>query len=225
MNQDLVMIGYMGLSGTDKLIALEQDKLSRRLPVDFLEQAVWQYRRQQEGSSRIRQRFQLTSGEPVRPERDEGEEKDASVYRRKAVLDERGIVRVRESGQDGLFQGLWRLSRSWGTGFTVHLKDVPVRQETIEVCEILEVNPYDLESADCLWVAAEHGRRLCIQLREEGIPAAVIGELTDSNDCLLVHDDTVSYLNRPQEEEFSRYQKSLMRKAALPVFSGYGEDR
>lgn len=206
MNQDLVMIGYMGLAGTEKLIAVERERLIRRLPAGFLEQAVGQSRRLRECGKRLPDLFFLPSADS-RANRDSTSwtEGKTGMERKEDMAAACGIVKIWETGQEGFFQTLWRLSRSWETGFTVQLKEVPVRQETIEVCEILEVNPYGLDSDGCLWAAAAHGHRLCQLLKKEGIPAAVIGELTDSNDCLLIHDDTKSFLNRPQEEEYSRY--------------------
>lgn len=227
MRQDLIMTGYMGLSGTDQLIAMERTRLSRRLTMDFLDQAVRQYRRQQEYGSRAREIILFVPGDPEGstggfPRRRQAAGGDrrqggscreadrmAGVSRDENGIAACGLAGIWEIRQEGLLQSLWGLSRSWGTGFTVRLRDVPVRQETIEVCEILEINPYELESDGCLWIAADHGHRLCEELKKEGIPAAVVGELTDSSDCLLVHDDTVSYLNRPQEEAYSRYRRMV----------------
>lgn len=189
MTQDLVMTGYMGLAGTERLIALERVRLARRFPVGFLEQAADRYHRQQGHSGYLRQRFGLAQASEAR------------------LSEADGIAGVWESSRQGFLQALWDMSRAWETGFTVQLKEVPVRQETIEICEILEVNPYELDSEGCLWIAAQNGYRLCRQLQRQGISAAIIGELTDSKDCLLIHDDTVSYLNRPREEAFSRYRR------------------
>jgi hydrogenase expression/formation protein HypE len=194
MKQDLVMIGYMGLAGTGKLIDLEKEKIMNRLPSAVVEQVASRYGGMQESVAQLREDWQLTQDEEV-----------YELVWGAADRNPYGIVKIMEAGGDGFLNVLWRLSRRWETGFTIRLKEVPVRQETIEVCEILDVNPYELNSDSCLWIAAEKGYGLCQKLREEGIPAVVIGELTDSKDCLLVHDDTVSYLNRPQPEEYARY--------------------
>lgn len=168
------MTGYMGLCGTDRLLALTRDRLAGRFSAAFLEGAAEQYRRMQEACAGLRQRLC-------------------------------GEIQVWEAGQDGFLQTLWQMSRGWNTGFTVQLRDVPLRQETVEICEVLEVNPYELDTAGCLLIGAEQGYRLCRRLQQEGIPAAVIGALTDSHDCLLVHGDTKSFLNRPEEEACARY--------------------
>ena len=42
-------------------------------------------------------------------------------------------------------------------GFEVDLYRIPVRQETIEVCERYELNPYRLLSSGCVLAAADNG--------------------------------------------------------------------
>ena len=110
-------------------------------------------------------------------------------------------------GIGGVFNALWYMADHWGTGFDVQLKRLPVRQETIEVCEIREKNPYYMWSDGCWLLAADHGDRVCEVLKAKGIPAAVIGVLRDDRDKILRHDDTVSCLNRPRADELDEYLK------------------
>ena len=123
------------------------------------------------------------------------------------LLEEAGATAWFPLGEGGIFNGLWHMADHWGTGFVVQLKDLPVRQETIEVCEIEEKNPYYLYSEGCLLLAANHGDRVCAFLRAQGIPAAVIGVLTNKKDKTLCHDSTVSCLNRPKQDELDVFME------------------
>ncbi|MBR2527571.1 MAG: hydrogenase maturation factor [Blautia sp.] len=52
--------------------------------------------------------------------------------------------------RDGFLPALWKLAEASRVGLCVDLGKVPVRQETIEICEALELNPYTLPSAEAL---------------------------------------------------------------------------
>ena len=86
----------------------------------------------------------------------------------------------------------------------VYLRDIPVKQETIEICEVLEVNPYHLLSGGCALLTADNGYRLCADLREMGFDAAVIGRITADNDKAIINGDSLGFLNRPQTDEYIR---------------------
>ena len=55
-------------------------------------------------------------------------------------------------GPEGVFGALWRLGELAGTGLRVELARIPVFQETIEICETLDLSPYRLLSSGCLWL-------------------------------------------------------------------------
>ena len=56
---------------------------------------------------------------------------------------------VREAGEGGIFAALWNMAEACNAGFTVDMKKLPILQETIEVCEALELNPYEIASGGC----------------------------------------------------------------------------
>ncbi len=111
------------------------------------------------------------------------------------------VYRIEE---ESLFRALWQVALEWQTGFQVDLACIPLRQETVEICECLGLNPYWLRSGCCLLLAGENGGRLARRLRERGLAARVIGQLTAGRDKLLIHGQTTSCLNRPQADELER---------------------
>lgn len=107
--------------------------------------------------------------------------------------------------EGGILAALWELAEGAGVGLTIDLKKLPVRQETVEVCNHCNINPYELLSGGCLLMTCVHGPGLVSALEASGIPAAVVGKVTDSNDRLILNEDEVRYLDRPHED--SIYQK------------------
>lgn len=84
------------------------------------------------------------------------------------------------------------------------LKKIPVRQETIEICEYFDVNPYYLYSAGALLVGTEHGEALVSHLAAQGIFAAVIGRATGGRDRVTETAKSAAIWIWPKQDEWYR---------------------
>lgn len=104
----------------------------------------------------------------------------------------------------GIFAALWELAERAGVGLAIDLKKIPIRQETIEVCEFFGINPYELLSGGCLLMTAEDGEYLVQALNAVHIPAAVVGKITDSNDRVVINDEERRFLERPKTDEITK---------------------
>ena len=80
----------------------------------------------------------------------------------------------------------------------VELRRIPIRQETIEVCERLDVDPYKLEAKGSVLIGTAQGDALVRELEAHGIHAAVIGYADSGNDRLLHSGEITRYLERPR---------------------------
>lgn len=103
--------------------------------------------------------------------------------------------------EGGIFGALWNLAEGVGLGLEVQVKAIPVKQETIEICELYNKNPYLLPSAGCLLMVTEQGEALKRELERAGIPATVIGRLTDGNERVLLNEDEKRFLELPKMNE------------------------
>lgn len=104
--------------------------------------------------------------------------------------------------EGGVFGALWELASSSDVGLVVDLKKIPVKQETIEVCEYFDINPYKLLSGGSLLITTDRGMNLVSELKRQNIEATVIGNITDSNDRIIVNEDETRYLELPREDSF-----------------------
>ena len=82
-------------------------------------------------------------------------------------------------------------------GLNIDLRAIPVRQETIEFCEIMGINPYEAASAGCMLVITPQSEKILEAFSAADIPAAVIGSLTADNDKKIINGDEVRYLDKP----------------------------
>ena len=91
------------------------------------------------------------------------------------------------------------MAEASGVGLSADLRSVPIRQETIEICEIFDVNPYKLLSGGSILMGIHGGDAFVQQLRREGIMAAVIGQTDSGNDRLLYSGGNARYLDARQK--------------------------
>lgn len=129
-----------------------------------------------------------------------------SIIPEAAVAVKSGVRIMHDASEGGILAALWELAESSGVGLTIDLRKIPIRQETVEVCEFCEVNPYALASGGCLVLAADHGDALVEELARNQIPAVVIGQITDSHDRLIYNAGEKRYLDKPAQDEIYRFQ-------------------
>jgi hydrogenase maturation factor len=132
-----------------------------------------------------------------------------SIATEAAVAVKSGASSVHVLREGGVFGGLWRFASDNGVGLVIDLKEIPVRQETIEVCEFYDLNPYELIGGGSLLVTTANGGELVDRLKRVGINAAVIGRTTDSNDRIICHGDEKRFLESARGDEIYTYYKKL----------------
>lgn len=117
------------------------------------------------------------------------------------ALKQWGATEWELSGEGGIFKTLWDLSGAYMTGIRFYLRRIPVKQETIELCERYDLNPYRLFSNSCLLLTADNGADLIEAMKENGIHGAVIGKVTEGIGRIIDHGEGVGYLDRPTKDE------------------------
>ena len=113
--------------------------------------------------------------------------------------------------EGGILGALWELAEGADLGLSVDMRKIPIRQETIEVCEYFHLNPYQLTSAGCILAVTENGEELVERLHEENIEAVVIGYTTDKAERVLMNGGEKRYLDRPAQDELARFLSSQAR--------------
>ena len=124
-----------------------------------------------------------------------------SVVPEAAVAVKSGVAAMHDVTEGGLFGALWEMAEASGVGLEIDLKKIPIRQETVEICEYFDVNPYGLISSGMMLMASEDGNALVHALAEANIPATVIGKATEGNDRVIVRDEERRFLEPPKTDE------------------------
>lgn len=101
------------------------------------------------------------------------------------------------AGDGGVYAALWYLGEELKCGMEVKHKEIPILQETIEVCNLQDINPYMLDSQGCMLMVTNHPKEMIEELVEAGIPAADIGCLTSDRKRVIINGENIRFLNKP----------------------------
>jgi len=112
-----------------------------------------------------------------------------------------GITEWEGSAGGGILKTFWDLSGAYQTGIRFSLRNIPIRQETIEICERLELNPYRLYSEGCWLLVSDNGGRTAEVLMEQGMTAGVAGIVIPGVAREMLGNGTTGYLERPKPDE------------------------
>lgn len=124
-----------------------------------------------------------------------------SVVPESRIAMEHGVTAMHDITEGGVFGALWEMASGAGVGLEVDLKKIPIRQETVEICQYFDLNPYQIMSSGSMMIAADDGHELVRKLEKDGIHASVVGRTNAGNDRILRNGEDVRYLDKPQPDE------------------------
>lgn len=156
-----------------------------------------------------------------------------SIYNYKEVPADRNLEQWRPlgateremAGEGGILAALWNLLCAYGVGGNFTLRQIPVTQETIEICEYYNLNPYRLYSENCVILVTDNGGRLVKELEKEGICAAVIGSVLSGVKIEIQTAEGTAYLERPSGDEIEKVKRRQKKIYEREDFSGNGEEQ
>lgn len=125
---------------------------------------------------------------------------DISVLPESRVAMSVGVQGMHDISRGGVFSALWELAEKGNIGIEVDLKKIPMRQETIEICEVLGANPYELYGAGSLLMVSDKGNEIIHELEKLEVPATIIGKTTEENGKVLLNGEEVRFLDRPKND-------------------------
>lgn len=136
--------------------------------------------------------------------------KDLSAAKAAAVARRHGITAMHNISSDGVFGALWEMADGAGLGLTADLRAIPVLQQTIEISDYLELNPYRLEACASLLMACDPAEADAVasELHACGVPAACIGRFHHKGESvarILKNEDEERYIDRPGGDELQAF--------------------
>lgn len=214
----VILTGFVGLKGTAILAERYKEKIDSRYPMYLSRGAEHMADSVAEDSEKALKVIDAhlsryagahsetknkaeAKGKNVAERKSEAEAKGKNVAERKFEAIENPVTEIADGG---FLTAMWTLAKEVGQGFTLDLRKVPLKQETVEICELTEVNPYHLCSYGCIAAIVPDGLLLQEELEKQGIPSVIIGYTNSTKAHILMNDGTESHLNRPEPDEIDR---------------------
>ena len=133
------------------------------------------------------------------------------IIREAAAAWQHGGIAMHDTSKGGVFGALWELAEYLKCGIEINLRSIPIRQETIELCEYFDLNPYFINSLGGLLVVAEDGNGLTKRINDSGKEAAVIGHTVMGHQKTIINNDEKRYLESPKSGKPEDKLEGLLR--------------
>lgn len=111
------------------------------------------------------------------------------------------VTAMRQITEGGLVAALMEFGYQKDYGFRLDKHAVPLLQETIEVAEFLNRNPFEMRGEGAYLLATKRGEDLVMALQSSGIPAAAIGVVTEDKARGFFGDGEEQFLDVPRYEK------------------------
>lgn len=111
-----------------------------------------------------------------------------------------GATAMHDITEGGVYGAVWEMAERYGCGVTVFPRSVPFLPETEILCQAAGIDPFRLIGSGSMLIACKHGDALVKGLSDIGIPASVIGKVTERG----VYTDSGEAIEPPAADEFYR---------------------
>lgn len=108
--------------------------------------------------------------------------------------------------EGGVLNGLLEMSEASGLGFRLYEKNLPIREETKVICDVLSIDPLKLLSSGSLLMSVASGSAddVVERLGSIGIESSVIGEITASGRIIVSSNGVVRDAGEVDQDELFR---------------------
>lgn len=126
---------------------------------------------------------------------------EVSILKEARICNQMKVTAMHDVTEGGIYGALWELGASAKLGLEVDLDKIPLKQETIEICEFYDLNPYHLISSGSLLIVTEEANHVVSELEKNGIKATVIGKMIEGNDRVVYNEEERRFLAPAKSDE------------------------
>lgn len=134
-------------------------------------------------------------------ERAKGFSRYLSVVEDSKIAMRFNVYAMHDVTEGGIMGALWEIGSKSRLGIMADQDLIPLRQETIDICEYLDLNPYKLIGSGSMIIVTDEAEAMIKAFEKQGILATVIGEVTPGNHKQMKQADTISSLQPPKTDE------------------------
>ena len=126
------------------------------------------------------------------------------TYRADSLKDT-DITSVMQIGTGGIMAALWNMTEGTGTGLEADMSKMTIDQETVEILEYYNLNPYEMTSSGSFLIVSKDGDEVVRRLHESGVEAVKIGITLSGNKKMITGKDEERFLDRPVSDELMNW--------------------
>jgi hydrogenase expression/formation protein HypE len=123
-----------------------------------------------------------------------------SVVEEGVTAGEFGASSMHDVTEGGILGAAWEVAESSSKGIEVYIDRIPILPVTQKLCNMFGLDPYRLISSGSMLITAQNGEALVGILQSKGIPAAIIGRITEQERRIIKNGETLP-LEPPDVDE------------------------
>lgn len=108
------------------------------------------------------------------------------------------IYAIHDVSTGGVYAALWDMCIESHSGIDIDLRSIPIKQETVEMSEFYNINPYMMDGTGSAIIITDNGDLVVETLESNGLFGTIIGCTNDTNDRIIKLDDEIRYLVPPK---------------------------
>ena len=184
LEKKIILVGYVGLEGSLKIAKEKEEELRSYFSKHFMNQV--KKCKEHLISSQVLDEIKGKEGHSEENEED--------------ILISLGADEKSKS----LWSAMWHFCETYETGFEIESFLIPIRQETIEICQFARLNPYQLSSGGSHLIITSQWEKVMLKLKEDRVVSEIIGETTKKKARLIKRGDYIRHLPRPESRSPTR---------------------
>lgn len=179
---DIIVTRYVGIEGTAVLARYGYDELCERYPSYLVTEAA--------SFDENKEQFYI-----------DDVLKEVSLLREGSLFNA-SLKYAEEYTEFGIFEALFSMAKELKCGIRINIKDIPIKQETVEMCEFFKANPYAMYSGMSAVIVTKDGEDVVRFLEENGICAQIVGYTTyEDNDKIVINEEESGFLQHIRKDE------------------------
>ncbi|MEA4826527.1 MAG: AIR synthase family protein [Clostridium sp.] len=123
-----------------------------------------------------------------------------SVVKEGKIAGKFGANSMHDITEGGILGALWEVAEGSNVGFKLYNDRLPITDITKKVCRLFNIDPLKFISSGSMVITCKEGDKLVEKLKENGVQAAVVGEIIKS-DKILVIEGKEELVPPPEEDE------------------------
>lgn len=126
-----------------------------------------------------------------------------SVVAEGKVAGKFGVNSMHDITEGGLLGALWEVAEGSNLGFKIFKDRLPISEITAKLCDLFNIDPLKFISSGSMIITCADGYDLVDKLKNNGIEATVIGEVTERAKILVENNNEYKVLPPERDELFN----------------------